>query len=801
MPRFRFIPKPISATFKLDSSNRQGDKMKSIQLSIAAVAIAVMALLVPKAANTDVLFHTDFAEPSTIMGQVGQSPVSGAVVELRSPEGELLAETVSDEEGRYRIPLDSEFGPGPWLLIAYGGFQDQVSFAEEYRAIYHVGDPLRHAHITPAGTVLALLAGEAFFGGSDLLEQRELAEAAFVATAGLKPGDWRSLLSERLANDSLAQAFREDSTQDLAIRIGLDLQAGQLAPERTEFFPEAHGGIAETRFELILFPGTAGVAQIEILNRLGPDREYQVELLSAPLEFTANEDGSIAYDLPADAQPGLVAIEYRITDVATGGQWNGQGEVTILDGEELVSGQLGPDGGELVAGDGSVRIVLAAGATTQPLDFSLVRSTQEDGSKIFWVHYDQSVEIDPIFELVFEEAGPDSAERGFSEDTYLLTFPWSDHTGRQASVSMARWPNFTSTSRLVTLNRHGIPSPNRVDGTVSVPGELRPVTEDWVASKLFGSCIGSACSGKRPIVFVHGYQTRGQFGGGPEYWSDFPALLASYPSPGNSENAVFDFRYRSNARFEDVAGDLAKAIAAIRSETGRNVVIIAHSFGGLVARTYLQGQAQSNRQPEPYVGNVQSLITIGTPHSGVRASPGIVDSVRLPAGEKTGALLDFFGGIGTCQQLSCYQAGQASVLTYIQSPETVSRDYRWLLGLDGTQGYLVTRLSRTNQHPLTVPMHVILGKTTKRPLWRIVGDPRRFFRDGDGLISYGGQRAHPSLACPDASCSHQRIGSPPAGNLAQSSNMHRHSEQFCPTKLLCPICELWCSVTGIPAES
>jgi len=51
-----------------------------------------------------------------------------------------------------------------------------------------------------------------------------------------------------------------------------------------------------------------------------------------------------------------------------------------------------------------------------------------------------------------------------------------------------------------------------------------------------------------------------------------------------------EFRWRTNAKFEEVAFDLGKAINIASIKTGnKKVHIVAYSFGGLLAPTYLQG--------------------------------------------------------------------------------------------------------------------------------------------------------------------------------------------------------------------
>jgi len=97
--------------------------------------------------------------------------------------------------------------------------------------------------------------------------------------------------------------------------------------------------------------------------------------------------------------------------------------------------------------------------------------------------------------------------------------------------------------------------------------------------------------------------------------------------------ALFEFRWRTDTTYAEAARNLADAIKLVREKTGNNkkVVIIAHSFGGLLARAYLQdldgASAQSNVANE-----VSTLVTIGTPHSGIFSSSSLHDGIQFPSG-------------------------------------------------------------------------------------------------------------------------------------------------------------------------
>lgn len=91
-------------------------------------------------------------------------------------------------------------------------------------------------------------------------------------------------------------------------------------------------------------------------------------------------------------------------------------------------------------------------------------------------------------------------------------------------------------------------------------------------------------------------------------------VTGSYGSPHEARLFVLKFsKYANTDGVGYKAAELAATIRQVCQYTGaKQVRIVAHSAGGLVARVYLQ-----NALPGvPYRGDVDRLITIGTPHLG-----------------------------------------------------------------------------------------------------------------------------------------------------------------------------------------
>lgn len=122
-----------------------------------------------------------------------------------------------------------------------------------------------------------------------------------------------------------------------------------------------------------------------------------------------------------------------------------------------------------------------------------------------------------------------------------------------------------------------------------------------------------------PVLLVHGWQAVEDI---QDYFQAFTkspdatSWGALSPDHGNllakqetDPAEVFELRYYTGFTISKSAVTLAKTLAAIRAATGqKTVTIVAHSMGGLVSRTY-------TTSPD-YAGDVQRLITLGTPHAG-----------------------------------------------------------------------------------------------------------------------------------------------------------------------------------------
>jgi pimeloyl-ACP methyl ester carboxylesterase len=395
--------------------------------------------------------------------------------------------------------------------------------------------------------------------------------------------------------------------------------------------------------------------------------------------------------------------------------------------ETVIEGTVGVQGGTLYDAWDEMSLIIAPGTVQAETVFRVMRGLGEDGDT-----YSLQTEPDNI-ELAFAPsltlAGSSNREATLQE-TQLQTKAdggWSEWTG----PTYATFLEFRMDLNLYALNR----IPAGKDASLNILQHLVVKYRKETASALYSLCGNSdsfptsTCAGRTPVLFVHGFERDStNFGGGKDTWGDFPELLhaAGY--------AVFEFRYKSAARFEDIAGDLGVAITQIQQATNDKVHVIAHSFGGVVARTYIQDYGTV-----PYNDNIASLVTLGTPHSGIFGSPGTRHDIFFPKGTDTtfpGISGGLFINSGFVTQLSVHEAG-GNIGDYIDKLDFRGLSIEKFFGVSVKPGESIANLADTmSSYPSTVPTLALIGLKANGST----------YTNGDGLISYAGQRFDPGLS-------------------------------------------------------
>lgn len=141
----------------------------------------------------------------------------------------------------------------------------------------------------------------------------------------------------------------------------------------------------------------------------------------------------------------------------------------------------------------------------------------------------------------------------------------------------------------------GLDAPRRCDGAVRAP-------ESEKASRT-----------ATPVLFVHGFT--GSPGDFRRTRDGQPSMVESVARMHDVVAYTFDYSAASTQWVTNLAigPALAKAIVCLAARTGKRIVVVAHSMGGLATR-FAQGVVIDG---QPVARSIQRVVTIGTPTDGV----------------------------------------------------------------------------------------------------------------------------------------------------------------------------------------
>lgn len=702
--------------------------------------LVFLMLLLCQSAHATTIFRGNFEDQ-------GRTPVRGAVVELRDSAEVVKASTISDEWSSFRPFAAATMQAGDFIVV-YGGNWNDQPFAGEFRLL--VDSAASPQHVDPISTMVTAVAGSTLVTGTGAA-QRLANAVTYLTNSGLIDSDWRNGSPLRVNQPLQGAIDAAGGIQNWITALLADLADADLAPSWMVSFPHVHGGVAGFSVGQDLgdwMSGEAGRFPVDLDTTLPtPVAGWAYTLLQGPAWVSLSAAGELEFAVPAGTAPGTGSARIRVRNGDSNRYRDLDLPYRVVTGTVLAQATYGALGGTLWTPDNSIGVQIADGTFSTSTD-------------VQWVSY-QNAEGETVRVLRTQPRG-----RTFLLSPVLLTPGNQARATEGASLCPDGWqsewaegwnPKGCTPAIFIKVELTGqgilVPVPvvslNRlpIGPQVVMPPQQVPrfsAPEPRIAST-FAALCNQDCANRVPVLFIHGYRAREVFsdpklGGGPDTWGDLPAKLH-----GESNIAAYEFRYRSNARFQDVAADLGEAIRTIYSETGsvNKIHIVAHSFGGLVARTYLQGLATNSQEiTDPFTNCatsrhpfVASLLTLGTPHSGIAASPGTLNGTLLPNGRHGTLGL----GIGACGQLSCWQAGEPDAFADVGVGASA---FKTAFGVEDEHGWLPAELSRFQSQPLRnlpVPTLVLVGMKEEGSGTEFAG--------GDGLISYQGQRFAPALSC------------------------------------------------------
>ncbi|PJB32179.1 MAG: hypothetical protein CO109_05990, partial [Deltaproteobacteria bacterium CG_4_9_14_3_um_filter_65_9] len=515
----------------------------------------------------------------------------------------------------------------------------------------------------------------------------------------------------------------------------VDLADRDLSPDNMLGFPDAHGGITVISISDIdnRVAGFRGSLLSRAVQVSGPDPAttvYLYTVLSGPAGFVVGAAGVFTYEIPGGAAMGEdLPFEIDVVNQATGKGRRLSGSFYVMVGEVIASEVVGPDGGTVADQWEDIVVDVPPGAAAQPSTVSVVRGRNMEEDPVVEIRSDL-----PVTEVVVHLPPPEVLDHNTpAAVAQPQATPVAAHL-TVAAVAMPQAAPYVSDYDWGGIKAYFID--REVPGTDKCVGDIctdtsitrlpdkkyvipLALTRQQRLSVRFGSDLRSQIPSSNlvpvgdPVLFIHGYHKGDGFHEARDYWNDFPDRISDLGY------MPFEFMWRTNARFQDVAEDLRYAVDEIARKTGKTVHLVAHSFGGVLSRVYLQGLVE----PEA-IRPVASLVTIGTPHSGIADKDREMHGVDFMRGQDS-PLFEF------CAQLSCYQMGE---------PLKLEANDRNLFDVQGEEGFIAAEVADFAGHlfPENLPIEVLIGLLAPSKK-----DSGYILHPGDGLITYNGQRFSP----------------------------------------------------------
>ena len=494
----------------------------------------------------------------------------------------------------------------------------------------------------------------------------------------------------------------------------------------------------------LAFPGAFIEWKIEVPS-IKSNQNVSFTIASGSSGSSIDQTGLLSFQVPKSAKVGQIYnFQILVKDAESDLEKSVETQITVVAEDILAVQTLDAEGGKIELPKEDIVLTIPPGATVSGTEISITKGESTDGEVIFRIESNKATgEIEIDF--------PEARESGITF-AQVLPPPMDDSKKSLSFAALGLASLEYPTEDWFSINGYlwdaetGFGDGNRIDKKtkIKIDGatlykEFNLKTVSTLKSSVPKTIEENFFNDKEIVLFIHGYipEVAGGgaegYGGGPDTWKQFPKLIQAQ---GN--RVAFEFRWITAARFEDAASDLGYMIGIINQITGnRPIHIVAHSFGGVLSRTFLQGLAADNR----WNGNrqsVASLITIGSPHSGI-ADEKIASQGDLPIGQDVTDYSNWdvttLGGskqMNFCQQLSCYQMGE---------PVSFSDDEKMSFKVKLNAGQFPLELKKVDMYnfPAGLPIKVLLGAnyTGIIPDFKISG--------GDGLISYEGQRFEPKL--------------------------------------------------------
>ncbi len=675
----------------------------------------------------------------TISGVVVDDPIVGATVKVLSLNSDELQVTTTDNNGNYSVQVNADDISAGFMLEANGGVMNGVDFNDTLRAIYGASENLENANITLMTTLLTKMVTDDNSTDGVFLEKRDRALQKLFDMGMLKQEDWFKVEPSLVNMDELSALVQFNGLDAWLSEIIVDLDDSQLGREKMSVFSNVHGGISKVYISpskfVSIFPGQEKIIIIDAEFVDTNDTNISIQKISGP-DWITIQGNALLINPQSDLtiyNDFTVQLEILANDVQIGRAKNVI--VSLVKKIILLSGELGAEEGKIENQWKDISLSVDANKLTQTYQIEYNAGLTNDGHLALWFKINPTMSLDEELALQLTQPNAEiikinylesdiSSLRSINRATNNTNYAsdgvpsecrpiwrdvpnkdqqemvWTDENGDGLKFEYV-WQGYAAK---FNINHNSNLPLTRIGGLPRLFNDRIISINDDTPEIKCASALRSKVSDttnieeKEAVLFVHGFISTGKLGGydhggggddhktpGGEYFDKFPYIVDDYK--GNDvdnpkEFIPFVFQWRTNARFQDVADELARAIKQIAEKTGKKVHIMAHSFGGVLVRTLVQDLSNSPLYhgdfSEKYIA---SITTVGTPHSGTFGVETDIEfnnygSVTFPEGRN--GLPGY--GIKECQAITCYQTGSG-----ILNQPLALNDYS---GAAGNPGYI-----------------------------------------------------------------------------------------------------------------
>jgi hypothetical protein len=742
--------------------------------------------------------------------------VSGAEVTVSLSDGEVLAATTSEENGEFSLSFDQEIESDDCLFFK-SSIKNVISGDVILTTASYCNDFSDKLVISPITTILDRIS-ESYPKVLNIQERKKQAKDYMISLGMIsKNDDWNSIDSQNVNYQGLSSAIENVGGFENWLTYTLeDLIDNQVsAPLVKQVFTLAHGGIQFITAENVqIFPNQNRSFELAVVMSDESIREGENFLLTSSHDWVSQLDGVLNINPTGEVEPGTYtySIEVQSDDEVVNRKQTF--EVEILNEIILLEGSLGLTGGDIRNQFQDIIISVEPGVLADTYQLKYMVTVSNDGSIVTNLTTVPAMSTSESLGLVLTEPSVEIIKRNYIDPVINRSSVSSFSSVRRMSNAVEE--NYESATCDASegdiwqdRNRDGFgfnyvwtcSNAQYIDYDASLKSKNGGLPHTFVsiipdqnlitkrAFVLRGNHPSTDVDNTRiPVLFVHGFINTGKLGGyefksdnpnehGGEYFSVFPKLIDDYVGTNGERYQPFIFQWRTNVPFEHAAHHLGSAIQKIVAETGQPVHIIAHSYGGVVARALIQGlsfelpsDSESKFSREFLETNIASLTTVGTPHSGIFPSEESVELDGKSVNFLDGTDRTLAGGfIRFCEAINCYQAGgNTDEPQDLLSEDVYDNGRDKILGIRENKGATMHKLSvdlMGNGWP-NIKTQVLIGlvseenKYKKNGVIEVVesphdvsnrsrsslGDdyrwPSEYYitTEGDSLISVGGQR-------------------------------------------------------------